>query len=139
MTRCQVLIQYSFPGRGFHISTFSKLTNTFTKSLIMQFGHPHFKWLISTHIRCLNIFCTPTWNGHAIFIHFFKSQAKSCLWNEKTPRTCFIQMIISSSFIQAWPELLTTHWDSNSSWFRFYFGCMQNNEWFQLGSICFNS
>ena len=63
---------YSFPGRGLHISIFSKLMYTFTKLLIIKFGHPHFKWLIPTHIWCLNIFCAPIWNDHAIYIHFFK-------------------------------------------------------------------
>ena len=52
---------YSFSGRK--LSTFSKLINTFTKSLIMQFGYPCFKWLISMYIKCLNIFCAPTSNG----------------------------------------------------------------------------
>ena len=43
------------------------------------------------------------------------SQAKSCLLNEKAPKTRFTQMVISSLFIQALPELLTTQRDSNSS------------------------
>ena len=33
---------YSFHGRGLHISTFSNLMDTFTKPLIIQFGHPRF-------------------------------------------------------------------------------------------------
>ena len=45
---------YFFSWKG---ATFSKLIDTFTKSLIMQFGHSCFKWLIPTHSRCLKIFC----------------------------------------------------------------------------------
>ena len=61
---------YSFPRRELNISTFSKLMDTFTKLLIIQLGHPCFKWFVPTHIRCLNIFCAPTWNN--IYIHLFQ-------------------------------------------------------------------
>ena len=51
----------SLSGKGLHIPTFSKLMDTFTKLLIIQFGHRRFKWVIPTYIRCLNLFCAPTW------------------------------------------------------------------------------
>ena len=104
--------------------------DTFTKPLIIQYDHPHFKWFIPTYTSCLNIFCTPTWNDHAIYIHllqifshtvshmlFVRVQAKSSLLNKKVPKTRFTQMLISSSFIQALPELLITQrdWSSSSS------------------------
>ena len=60
---------YSFLGRGLLISTFGKLTDTFTKPLIIQFGQPCFKWFIPAHIRCLNIFYAPTVNNQGIYIH----------------------------------------------------------------------
>ena len=63
----------SLSGKGLHIPTFSKLMDTFTKLLIIQFGHPRFRWLIPTHIRCLNIFCTPTCNDHVLRFISFKS------------------------------------------------------------------
>ena len=92
-------LNYFFPGIGLHISTFSKLMDTFTKTLIIQSGHPRFKWLIPTHIKCLDIFCAPTWNDHAIYIYFLQilshavSHMTRCqsydLLNEKAPKTCF--------------------------------------------------
>ena len=73
---------YSFPGRGLHIPTFSKLMDNFTKPLIIQSGHPRFNWFIPTNIKCLNIFYAPTWNDHAIYIHFFKSfLMPSVIWH----------------------------------------------------------
>ena len=55
-----------------HISTFSKLMNTFTEPLIIQFGHPCFKWLIQTHNMCMSVFFALTWNDHAIYIHLLQ-------------------------------------------------------------------
>ena len=93
----------------------------------MQLGHPHFKGLIPTRIRCLNIFSGATWNEHAICINLllmfshavshktFLRVPSCCLLNEKTPKTCFSQMVISYLFIHSLPELLTTQRDSNSS------------------------
>ena len=111
---------YSFPRSRLHISIFSKLMGTFTKSLIIQFCHPGFKWLIPTHIRWLNIFCAPIWSYHAIYIHLLQivckgPKAKSHLLYDKAPKIHFTQQIaVSFSFIQVLPELLTAQWNLNS-------------------------
>ena len=47
-------------------------------------------------------------------------------------------MVISSLFIQASPELLTTQRDLNSSWLTFSLGCVENKKLFIFGSICFS-
>ena len=69
-------------GKGLHIPTFSKLMDTFTKLLIIQFGHRHFKWVIPTYIRCLNLFCAPTWMiTLSTFISFKYFLTLSVIWH----------------------------------------------------------
>ena len=90
--------------------------DTFTKPLIKQFGHPRFKWLIPKHIKCLNIFFElHSFLTHSVIWYSSEAQAKTSLLNEKAPKTRFTQMVVSFSFIQALPELLTTQRDLNSS------------------------
>ena len=99
--------------------------DTFTKSLIVQFGHPIFKWLFPTRISCLNKFCAPTWNDHAISIHLLHNLFSRChsydiRESPKLKVACWTKRYLklvssSSSFIQGLPELLTTQWHLNYS------------------------
>ena len=49
-------LDYFFPGRRLHIFIFSKLMDTFTKSLIIQFGHPGlFQHTSDEYILCTHL------------------------------------------------------------------------------------
>ena len=70
-----------FLGGGF---IFPPLVNWWTPSLSHWSYNSVilFKWLIPTHIRCLNIFCVPTWNDRAIYINLFESfLTLSVIWH----------------------------------------------------------
>ena len=73
-------------------------------------------WLI----RCLNTFCAPTWNDHAIYNHllqiFPRCQSYGICKSPTLKVVCrFTQIVVSSLFIQALPELLTTQRDFSFS------------------------